>query len=93
MSSAPDNCRLYVCKSTFGSLKDECIRFYNLEQYQRWCKAGNTDNYVFQPVCNRMEMFDKMVLMMKSGKLGFPHIVDFIGMRCKAANPPCDAEQ
>lgn len=74
MSSAPTGCRLYVCKSTFGSMQDNCIRFENLEQYLRWCQTGNTDNYVFQPLCNRMELFDKMMLMVKSGKVGIPRV-------------------
>lgn len=77
MSSAPIECRLYVCKSTFGSIQDECIRFENIEQYLRWCEVGKTDQYTFHPLCNRMEVFDKMMLMLRSGKIGTINIKKF----------------
>lgn len=63
------DCRIYVCKSYFGSLPTDCIRFKNEQEYKNWLNSSNTEGYTFQPVCNCKEVFDKMILMYRSGKL------------------------
>lgn len=63
-----DNCRIYVCKSYFGNIPSECVKFRNYHDYTIWLNNENSENYIFEPVCNCKEIFDKMILLYRSGK-------------------------
>lgn len=64
-----DNCRIYVCKSYFGQ-KDECKRFEDMYEYKTWLMTSEHVGYTsFQPVCNVKEIFDRLILSLRSGKI------------------------
>lgn len=63
-------CRIYVCRSNFGGT-DKCIRFKNKKEYDEW--VGSTQSvgdYSYQPVCTKHDLFDRMILTLRSGKIG-----------------------
>lgn len=64
-----DDCRIYVCKSVFGQY-DDCIKFNNLSEYEDWLhNSGENTPYTFQPICNKREIFDRLVLMTRSSRI------------------------
>ena len=64
-----EDCRIYVCKSTFGNQDNECLKFKDYIEYLEWMKKGNDiNNTVFSPVCNCSKKLDKLILMMRSKK-------------------------
>lgn len=72
-----DNCRIYVCKSIFGS-KDQCKKFNNMEEYWKWVNLEPPELYnsTFQPICNCKDIFDRMILTIRSNKIGIVDIKD-----------------
>lgn len=66
MNKLDEDCRIYVCRSIFG-MYDDCLSFKNVSEYDEWLNtSGRLQNYTFQPVCNKIAMFDRCVLMMRS---------------------------
>lgn len=67
-------CRIYVCRPNFGG-KDNCIQFKNKKEYETWLESTQTiGDYSYQPVCTKYKVFDRMILTMRSGKLGLVSI-------------------
>jgi len=63
-----NECRLYVCRSYFGNA-DSCKRFQTWKDYLEWLAGNDTEMTSFQPICNKIEIFDKLVLTYRSGKV------------------------
>lgn len=49
MSYSLDDCRIYVCKSSFGE-SSECLFFKTMKEYNKWYKIHKEvyDRYSFQ---------------------------------------------
>lgn len=63
------DCRIYVCKSTFAAA-DECIKFETFDAYKTWLTSSSKFGmYSFQPICHTKEIFDRMILSYRSGKI------------------------
>jgi len=62
-----DNCRFYVCNSD----NSECIKFYNIINYFKWLKSDelNIEKYIFYPICNSNELYDKIILSYRNKKI------------------------
>ena len=70
-------CRIYVCKTLFGESRDTCLEFKNIDDYDKWVRE-NPDQIgltSFQPICNKIDIFDKMILAYRNGKI-MPPIID-----------------
>ena len=68
------DCRIYVCRFNFGGA-DKCISFKNKEEYYEWVEnTQSPEYYSYQPVCTKHEIFDRLVLSLRSGKVGIVSI-------------------
>jgi hypothetical protein len=64
-----DDCRLYVCRPEFGQNTD-CIRFKSLFDYYIWRDSTEYSYlYSYQPICNKIQIFDKLLLQYRNCNL------------------------
>jgi hypothetical protein len=55
----------------------ECIKFEKSKDYYEWLNNTNITIYTFESDCDKKEIFDKMILMVRNGKIKAPYIREY----------------